>query len=171
MNIITKPGHTFDQGLWYYLAGPMTGLPEYNLPAFEKAQAALEETGIRVRSPHTIDHGQHTFHQQLKGDLLCGLNVSVTGEQLPNVIDLGRRCNRFLGDPVHSQERGALPYQVYLKAGYRMLLRCEGIILLHGWTQSKGTKHELHLARTLGYPVYTLGQNHEFLMEIVGDES
>lgn len=34
-----------------YVAGPMTGLPDYNYPAFEAAVAQLEAAGFEVVSP------------------------------------------------------------------------------------------------------------------------
>ncbi|MCV7004578.1 DUF4406 domain-containing protein [Mycobacterium gordonae] len=37
-----------------YLAGPMTGLPEHNFPAFAAAAAALRAKGIDVLSPHEL---------------------------------------------------------------------------------------------------------------------
>jgi hypothetical protein len=40
-----------------YIAGPMSGLPGYNRPAFEAAQRALRHAGYDVQSPHTIDAG------------------------------------------------------------------------------------------------------------------
>jgi hypothetical protein len=38
-----------------YLAGPMTGLPEYNFPAFDKAAAHLRSLGHTVFSPADND--------------------------------------------------------------------------------------------------------------------
>lgn len=35
-----------------YLSGPMTGYPENNYPAFEKATAALRQAGYHVFTPH-----------------------------------------------------------------------------------------------------------------------
>lgn len=168
MNIINKPGHEFDFSLWYYLAGPMTGHPEYNYPAFEKATTVLEENGVKVKSPHLIDHQQHEFKSTPYSSIhSC---VRMMTEIGPDGREYGRDCGEQPDHAIHNLRLGALPYSTYMKAGYRMLLNCSGIILLHGWTQSKGTNHELYVARSLGYPVYTLGAHNEFLMEIAGDE-
>jgi hypothetical protein len=42
-----------------YIAGPMTGLPEYNFPAFDKAADILTESGHHVFNPaqNDRDHG------------------------------------------------------------------------------------------------------------------
>lgn len=34
-----------------YIAGPMTGIPEHNLPMFNRAQALLERAGFTVLNP------------------------------------------------------------------------------------------------------------------------
>lgn len=160
-----KNGHEFDRNLWYYLAGPMTGYPKLNYPAFEKAVALLEEEGIKVASPHTIDHGQHEF--KAKHSVFC-CDKMVDGYSPASLYPYGQDCGKPAGDPIHSEELGVLPYPVYLKAGYRMLLNCGGIILLKGWTESTGAKYELYIAKSLKYPVFTLGE--DFLMELSGSE-
>lgn len=42
-----------------YLAGPMTGLPRYNFPAFATGASELRAAGFTVRSPaeHDLDDG------------------------------------------------------------------------------------------------------------------
>jgi hypothetical protein len=35
-----------------YISGPMTGLPDFNYPAFEDAAKRLRSLGFRVESPH-----------------------------------------------------------------------------------------------------------------------
>lgn len=47
-----------------YLAGPMTGLPDYNFPAFTKAAKHLRDQGINVCSPHELHDGDTTQSHQ-----------------------------------------------------------------------------------------------------------
>lgn len=51
--MIQLPKH-IDLVLNYYLAGPMTGYPNYNKEAFDYALDKLAEAGIKIRSPHLI---------------------------------------------------------------------------------------------------------------------
>ena len=40
-----------------YIAGPMTGLPDFNYPAFNEARERLKEAGYRVLCPTDNDDG------------------------------------------------------------------------------------------------------------------
>lgn len=60
-----------------YIAGPMTGLPDWNRPAFNAAAAQLTEAGYRVWNP--VGNGvalSAEWHHHLRADLraltLCG---------------------------------------------------------------------------------------------------
>ncbi len=43
-----------DKSITYYIAGPMSGIPDYNYPEFERVLDELSRSGISVKSPHTI---------------------------------------------------------------------------------------------------------------------
>lgn len=57
-----------------YLSGPMTGLPELNFPAFNKAAAMLRQAGFEVINPAELckDDGM-TWHDCMRVDIkaLC----------------------------------------------------------------------------------------------------
>ncbi len=90
-----------DRARSVYIAGPMTGLPEYNFPAFNEAAEVLRAQGETVYNP--ADHG---------------------------LI------------------QGAL-WDDYLRFDIGNLVKCESIYLLPGWSNSKGARTELKLAKKL----------------------
>lgn len=42
----------------YYLAGPMSGIENYNFPLFDECAADLRLRGLEILSPHEVDHGE-----------------------------------------------------------------------------------------------------------------
>jgi hypothetical protein len=89
----------------YYLAGPMTGIPEFNFPLFIQVCEYLRERELTILSPHEIDHGET------------------------------------------DENRGSLSYGAYMRAGLRLMLDCDGVIVLPGWKESQGVRVELALAK------------------------
>lgn len=53
-----------------YIAGPMTGIPEYNRPAFFEAAAQLMERGHTVLNPATLPNG---LTQPQYMDICCAM--------------------------------------------------------------------------------------------------
>ncbi len=89
-----------------YLAGPMSGLPEFNYPAFNEAAALLRAKG------HTV------------------LN------------------------PAENPVPACGTWQGYMRLALAQLVQCECIVLLPGWSESKGALIERKLAQVLWMDVF-----------------
>lgn len=49
---------------------------------------------------------------------------------------------------------GALPDEVWLAGDLELLRRCDAVMLVTGWTDSDGAKHEVDVAKDNGIPVF-----------------
>jgi hypothetical protein len=71
----------------WYISGPMTGLPDFNYPAFEAAEEALQLRGLNVKSPHRIPHPEddllktweYFMREALKIQLECTHQLMLPG--------------------------------------------------------------------------------------------
>lgn len=88
-----------------YIAGPMTGLPGFNYPAFHRAADALRAKGYHVENP--------------------------ADNPVP-------ACGTWKG---------------YMRMAITQLVTCDTVVLLPGWSESKGAKVEHQLALDLGLDV------------------
>jgi len=93
----------------YYLCGPMSGIDDYNIPAFTAAARQLRNQGLTVVVP-------------------CEITANMTTEQLAQ-------------------------WNLCMRADITELVKCDGIILLPGWSKSNGAKAELAIALSLGFDV------------------
>ncbi|WP_345956747.1 DUF4406 domain-containing protein [Pseudomonas fulva] len=93
---------TEDRANRVYIAGPMTGLPEFNFPAFHAMAATMRAEGWHVENP--AEHGH------------------VNGAEWADYLrfDIGR------------------------------LSTCEAMMLLPGWSRSRGARLEVHIAKEIG---------------------
>jgi hypothetical protein len=98
----------------YYLAGPMTGYPQFNFPAFESACKALREQGYNVISPHELDP------DEVKEEALASPDGKLYD---------GKIAGHTFGD--------LLSKDVKVVADH-----VQGIIFLPGWHASKGARLE-----------------------------
>lgn len=86
-----------------YIAGPMTGLPEFNFPAFDKAQAELENKGLMVVNPAKLaDHTDKPWAWYMRNSLKAMLD-----------------CNAIYLLPGWEKSRGArLELKIALELGF-----------------------------------------------------
>ena len=102
----------------WYLAGPMTGIPQFNIPAFDEAADTLRSQGIEIVSPAERD-----TYETRKAAL-----ESKTGQHDENFGtcetygDMLARDMKIIADEVG------------------------GIVFLPGWHESRGARTEAYLA-------------------------
>lgn len=100
----------------YYLAGPMSGYPQFNFPLFHRAAKELREQGLTIISPAELDT------PEVQAAALASTNGALAG---PN----NQIADQTWGD--------ILAKDVKLVADH-----IDGIIFLHGWDQSRGANLE-----------------------------
>ena len=111
------------EALWVYLAGPMTGLPQFNFGQFEVVSGILRAEGFNVVSPHESDPGHVQKIAWLSPD----------------------------GDPsALPPDDGPLPTALRNVEG---TFGCDLIGLLPNWHKSAGTRHEIETAHRFKIPV------------------
>lgn len=107
-----------------YIAGPMTGIPEFNFPAFNAAAAMLKAKGHEVFNPAQRDIERHG-----------GVDISAgntTGDTTKAAKDHGFSLRDALRDDTNF-----------------ITTQGTGIYMLEGWEYSAGAFAEWSLARAL----------------------
>lgn len=113
-----------------YLAGPMTGIPHFNFPAFHAAAERLRAEGHFVFSPAEKDnerHGTDISKGNANGDVALATKQHGFSRREALGVDLAWIC-----------------------------AEAEGVALLPGWQNSKGAKAERAAAEALGLEVIEL---------------
>jgi hypothetical protein len=108
----------------YYLAGPMSGIPSFNYPAFFAAAAHLRRLGLEVVSPAEFDDEQTT----------AAILASPDGDASNLTHTGGRTYGQFLARAVSAVADDDV---------------C-AVVFLPGWRSSRGARLEAFTALTLG---------------------
>lgn len=113
-----------------YLAGPMTGLPQFNFPAFDAAARHLREQGYEVISPTELDSPEHRAAALASSDGRIDDYKNATGETWADLL--------------------ARDVKVIAEGGV------EAILVLPGWERSRGARLETFVGAALcGLTVHT----------------
>jgi hypothetical protein len=111
-----------------YIAGPMSGYPEFNFPAFFAAQATLEALGYKVWNPAAKDAENDFSDETYKA-----------------------------GDAAASIEEGFDLREAYLW-DIEKVINSDAIYMLKGWEASPGARGEHGVAMVMKkhYPAYEI---------------
>jgi len=108
-----------------YIAGPMSGQPLYNFPAFDEAAARWRSNGHDVTSP---------------ADITRGLYWERFGRQYDPAVDRVEWGDRITCE--------------LFERDLRAVCTVDGIALLAGWKHSRGAKMEIAVGLALGKMFY-----------------
>jgi nucleoside 2-deoxyribosyltransferase len=103
-----------------YLAGPMSGHPDFNAGLFHAGEVYARDKGWEPVNPHNAK----PVHD---GDCPAG-ETFTTGN-------------------------GTHPYQCWMRADLKLLLDCDGVLMLPGWSRSRGAAMEEQVADICGIPI------------------
>lgn len=109
-----------------YLSGPMSTIPEFNFPAFFKAEDEMRALGHHPVSPARHDLETYPCMREWPG--------FPTGN--------AKLCPEF-------DLKAALQWDTE-----QILTVCDSLVMLPGWEQSSGAKLEVLTALTVGLPIY-----------------
>ncbi len=120
-----------------YVAGPMSGLPLWNYPAFEAATARLRAGGHDVVSPMEMDE-DNGWVEVVRDDDGAIEKVTLTKD---------------------------FDFRTAIAADLAVIDRCDGIVLLDGWEDSVGARIERAHAVATGKVVLLDGEDPETVLE------
>ena len=108
-----------------YVGGPMTGIPQFNYPAFDAAATDLRDRGFTVVSPAELDDPEIRKEALASPDGIMG-SGSVNGETWGDFL---KRDVKLIADDV------------------------DGCAFMEGWERSRGARLEAFVAKLCKKPV------------------
>lgn len=125
----------------WYIAGPMTGVPQHNVPAFQEAAKYLRRKGHECIVPIELDEAEY-----------------------PGYIE------KALADETGTCSFGDTTWGDFLARDVKTVSDdAEGVCLLTGWHKSKGARLEAYVGFITGKKFARLGMPHG-LINLSGEE-
>lgn len=112
-----------------YIAGPMTGIPQFNVPAFIYAAADLRGKGYDVLSPYEMD-------------VEAGIGDATIGSPDGDLTKLVEKTGSSWGDVLARDVKAISDNGV------------DGIFVLEGWEKSRGARLEVFVGLLNKLPVF-----------------
>jgi hypothetical protein len=124
-----------------YLSGPMSGIPQFNVPAFKAATAGLIRLGLTVVSPVELDAND-------------GLSPFV--ENSPN------------GDLAELEKLTGYAYGDMLARDIKVLFSgtIDGVVVMQGWAKSKGARLEVMAALLQNIPIAAISPAYDQTVDL-----
>lgn len=121
-----------------YIAGPMTGFPQFNVPLFDAVAESLRADGYTVVSPAELDSDAVRTAAMASLDGAVGPGGQVANETWGDMLS---RDVKLLADG-HVTVDG--------ESGSDMTTPVDGIVLLPGWENSRGARLEAFVGLLTG---------------------
>lgn len=123
-----------------YLAGPMSGIPQFNFPLFMAVTETLRATGWEVVSPAELDDAE----------------------------DKGAALSSKDGDPNNRDAMGGKTWGDFLARDVKLIADSgiEGIIFLPGWERSRGARLEASVGLLCGMKFFYWSEHQVEALEV-----
>lgn len=116
-----------------YMAGPMTGIPQFNFPAFFAAAEDLRKLGYTIVSPAEMD-----------------MEIGVTALASPD----GKLKASLDGNQAKTDD--GYTFGDFLARDVKVIAdKVDGVVCLPGWENSKGARLEVYVSLISNKPVFT----------------
>ena len=140
-----------------YLAGPMSGIAQFNYPLFLKAAEELREKGWEVLCPAEMDddHVREAAMSCEEGSFAeFDAKLAELGHEKETWGDFLSRDVKLVADDV------------------------DGVVVLPGWEVSRGARLELYVALTVRKPIYAyvagggaVTMSRSYVMDIIREQT
>jgi len=124
--------------LTFYLAGPMSGIPQFNYPEFHRVAKELRDAGYNIISPVEEDS------PELQATLMASKDGLVNGVQ--HVDTKAKVEGETWGD-------------ILARDVQTIFNRCDGVVVMKDWGKSRGARLEVFVANLAGRSIFVYEGN------------